>query len=178
MSIIPKHATTPVMINIKSILSEIYFNGFTVSEANTAFHKPENFDSYASGKGWTAWRGENDWETGITACSVVFEGPDRNRIWFTVKYPDDIREFVGEGLSKDHPQYDRINKFGKRISTRWIREAQRLHRIPKDYNNEGKPIRREWNECFMLALGSERMRPYVKESGVDYTKWHAMRRTK
>jgi len=166
------------MIRLSHILKEVYFHGFTTSEAKSGFPKPENFDKYAEGGGWTAWRGGNDWENGCTAASIVFEGEDKSRIWFTIKYPDDISKFVGEAISTDNPVYERINKLGKRITNKWIREAERIHRIPRDYFPDGKPIKRDWKECFVMALGSDRMKPFIKECGIDYTKWHAMKRSR
>jgi hypothetical protein len=167
------------MIKLNNILKEVYFNGFTVSEANSEFRRPENFDKYAEGKGWTAWRGGNDWENGSTAAAIVFEGGDneRARMWFTIKYPDGLNEKVGEAISDRSPVYEKIYRTGKRITNRWIREATRLHRIPRNYGPNGKPIKRDWKECFQKALESEALKPFVKECGIDYTKWHAMQRS-
>jgi len=164
------------MIQLSNILKEVYFNGFTVSENNTEFRKPENFDKYAEGNGWTAWRGGNDWENGATAASVVFEGDDKSRMWFTIKYPEKLSEFVGSFVSENNPAYKRIYRAGKRITNKWIREAQRIHKTPRNYTSDGRPIRRDWKECFQLALESENLKPFIKKSGVDYTKWHAMQR--
>jgi hypothetical protein len=166
------------MIRLKNILKEVYFSGLEITEANSAFHRPENFDQYAEGKGWTAWRGGNDWENGSTAATVVFEGEDKSRMWFTIKYPNDLSDKVAEAISERHPAYERINKLGKRITNKWIREATRIHRIPKNYGHNGRPIKRDWKECFQAALESKILKPFVKESGVDYTKWHAMKRDK
>lgn len=164
------------MIKLNNILKEVYFSGFITSEATSRFAQPENFDKYAEGKGWTAWRGGNNCENGSTAAAIVFEGDDKSRMWFTVKYPESISRFVEESLSVDHPVVERINKLGRRITNKWIREAQKIHRVPKDHFPDGKPWKRDWKECFVMALGSKAMKPYIKECGIDYTKWHSMKR--
>ena len=168
------------MIHLKDILKEVYFNGFSTSDCKSKFPKPENFDKYGEGKGWTAWRGKNEGDNGCTFASVMFnEGSDeQSRMWFKIKYPESINKFVGEATSTDNPVYKRVNSMGKRISNKWIREAQRIHRIPKDYFPDGKSIKRDWKECFVMALGSAGMKSYVSECGIDYTKWNSMRRAK
>lgn len=166
------------MIKLKNILKEVYFSGFITTENKSRFAKPENFDTFDTGKGWTAWRGGNDWENGCTAAAIIFDGDDKSRIWFTIKYPADISALVGEGLSTDHPMFKRINKLGKRITNKWMRESKKIHSVPKITTDDGIKVRRDWKECFVMALGSKSMKPYIKECGIDYTEWNSMKRNK
>lgn len=170
------------MIKLSNILKEVYFSGFITTEEKSRFTRPENFDQYASGKDWSAWRGGNDWENGCTSAAVVFNergDGDKSRVWFSVKYPNDMNNLVGESLSTDHPMFERINKFGKRVTNKWVREAQRVRREkPLSTSADGKILKRNWKECFVMALGSPAMKPYIKECGIDYTKWSSMKHQK
>jgi len=165
------------MIQLTNILKEVYFNGFTVSEAASEFSRPENFYKYAEGKGWTAWRGGNNNENGSTAAAIVFEGENKSRMWFKIKYPDKLSEFVGSSVSENQHDYKRVYRAGKRITNKWIKEAYRIRKTPRNYSPDGKPIKRGWQECFQMALEAEGLKPYVESTGVDYTKWHSMKKT-
>lgn len=164
------------MIKLCQLLSEIYIDGFTVSEAKGGFHRPENFDSYAEGKGWVAYRGGNDWENGTTACAVYFKGGGEEiaRIWFEVKFPKD-------GMQDSNcPEEirDEANKWGKKASTLWISTTKKIHSVPKDHFPDGDPWYKDWKECFIEALKSKEMQKYVKDWGVDHTTWKAMKESK
>jgi hypothetical protein len=133
---------------------------------------PENFDKYASGAGWYAYTGCNDWECGRTAAAVYFEGVhDKHRIWFTVNYPPHLAKALSEGGSNKHenPAY----KWGKEATQTWLRETRKIHRVPKEYGYDNRPIYRDWSESFQMALQSEAMKQYIKEWGIDGTTWQS-----
>lgn len=164
------------MIKLRHLLSEIYFDGFSVSDQKQGFHRPENFDSYNEGSGWVAYRGGNDWENGTTACAVYFKGGGEEiaRIWFEVKFPKKGME------NSDTPEEtrDEANKHGKKASTLWISMAKKIHSVPKDHFLDGDPWYKDWKDCFIEALKSKEMEKYVKDWGVDHTTWKAMKESK
>jgi len=162
------------MIKLRQLLSEIYIDGYTSSDEKQGFRRPENFDDYAEGKGWVAYRGGNDWENGTTACAVYFgTGQDHARIWFTVKFPRGVKS------DSDCPSKvaDIAKKWGEQASKKWLTAARKIHSKPKEYFKDGSPWYKEWKQCFIEATKSRDMKKYVKDWGVDHTKWHAMKKT-
>lgn len=163
------------MIKLQQLLSEIYIDGFTSSDEKQGFRRPENFDSYSEGSGWTAYRGGNDWENGTTACAVYFGGKDGEsaRIWFTVKVP--------KGMTPDSDcpkeKQKEWNEWGEKASKKWISIAKKIHSVPKEYFKDGKPWYKDWKDCFIEALKKRDMKKYVKEWGVDHTTWKAMKKS-
>jgi hypothetical protein len=161
------------MLKLRNLIVEIYIDGYISSEEKSGFHRPENFDSYEEGKGWVAYCGGNDWENGNTACAVYLHpsGEDHARIWFTVKFPKGISP------SSDSPStnQDAAKEWGEKASKTWIKKTKKIHSIPKEYFKDGTPWKKEWKQCFIEALKSKEMKPYVKDWGIDSTKWHAMK---
>lgn len=172
------------MSKYKDFLNEMYFEGFSTSPDAEIFRVPENFDRYKAGPGWEAYRGANDWENGNTGVAVYFhpEGYNKEmaRIWFEVKYPDHLAELVtnGQGVppSKD------VEKWGRRAAVRWLTTADRIRKATRQFHGPHDGYAREWvqrkpwRECFVLALESERMKPFVKRCGIDRTQWVGMKR--
>lgn len=169
------------MIRLKSILSEIYIDGFSSSDEKSKFRRPENFDSYDKGAGWSSYRGGNDWENGTTACAVYFEGKEGElaRTWVHIQYPDSLKEFVGSHSSS--PEALQVKEWGEKASKTWTKLAKRIHRESKSRINEDDPNSswhyKDWKECFVEALKSEEMKPFVKEWGVDSTHWRGMKQS-
>jgi hypothetical protein len=60
-------------------------------------------------------------------------------------------------------------------------ETHKIHRL---HNSRVRPtdpndpyfVKKSWKECFIEALSSERMKPYVKNWGVDHSDWKGMSR--
>lgn len=162
------------MIKLKTLISEIYISGFTSTDERSKFQMPENFDKYGQGAGWYAYRGCNDWENGTTSAAVYFEGiHDKSRIWMNIQYPPHFQ--VGENVNPNTPTYQAMRAWGDKASRTWLREARKIHRIPREYFPDGQPWLRDWKECFQMALTSPSMKQYVKEWGVDGTTWKAYR---
>jgi len=162
------------MIKLRHLLSEIYIDGFTSSDEKQGFRRPENFDDYAEGSGWIAYRGGNDWENGTTACAVYFNAKEEQaRIWFTVKVP--------KGMTPDSDcpkeKQKEWNEWGEKASKKWISIAKKIHSVPKEYFKDGKPWYKDWKTCFIEALKKRDMKKYVKEWGVDHTTWKAMKKS-
>jgi len=169
------------MIRLKSILSEIYIDGFSSSDEKSKFRRPENFDSYDKGAGWSSYRGGNDWENGTTACAVYFEGKEGElaRTWIHIQFPDSLKEFVGSHSSS--PEANQVKKWGEKASKTWTKLAKQIHHESKHQVNENDPnsswLYKDWKECFVEALKSEEMKPFVKERGVDSTHWKGMKQS-
>lgn len=169
------------MIRLKSILSEIYLDGFSSSDEKSKFRRPENFDSYDKGAGWSSYRGGNDWENGTTACAVYFEGKEGElaRTWVHLQFPDHLKEFVGSHSSS--PESIQVKEWGEKAAKTWTKLAKRIHRESKHQVNENDPnsswLYKDWKECFVEALKSEEMKPFVKEWGVDSTHWKGMKQS-
>lgn len=173
------------MIHLRHLLEELYIPGFVSSKDAKPFRVPENFDMFEQGNGWSAYQGANDWESGTTgAC--VYVGPEgyhreQARIWFEVQYPNELSELVGNGIGPHRPEFKRIQEWGKKAVRRWMLETQRIHRL---YNSRIRPtdtndpyfMRKSWKECFIEALGGEKMKPYIKTWGVDHSDWRGMSR--
>jgi hypothetical protein len=173
------------MLHLKHLLEELYVPGFVSSKDAKPFHVPENFDIYEQGNGWSAYKGENDWENGTTGvCAYI--GPEgyhreQARIWFEVQYPKELESMVGEGLSRDRPEYQTIKNWGNKAARRWMREVRRIHREWNPRTSIQDPqhprfMRKTWKECFIEALKSESMKPFVKNWGVDHSDWRGMSR--
>jgi hypothetical protein len=166
------------MIKLRDLLCEFYINGFIGSDEKSKFKQPENFDKYAEDK-WQAYTGGDDWESGRTRAAVYFNEHmhEKCRVWLEIKYPSHLEKMVGEGISNTRPEYKKIQEWGNKATKRWITEARRIrfysrHKlVPESYRWSYK----DWKECFVEALRSPRMKPYVKNWGVDKTDWKAMK---
>jgi len=175
------------MSTYRDLINEIYLNGFELAEDAPTFRVPENFDKYQRGKGWEAYRGGNDWEQGNTGVAVYLnpEGYDKEmaRIWFEVKFPPHLEEYVSSSKSPYTPSSKAVKKWGDKAARRWMRETVNIRRGTKKLHGAHDGFQREWverkpwKECFILALGSDKMKPFVKRSGVDKTKWVGMKRS-
>lgn len=133
--------------------------------ARKNFSQPENFDSYNEGSGWVAYRGGNDWENATTGVAIVFEKPhEKSRVWFHVQFPQDIIKGVNNS-SATSELADKASEWGEKATKLIIKEAKANHK--KDENG----ITPSWSDCFINAIKSEVMKPYVKEWGVDRTEW-------
>jgi hypothetical protein len=174
------------MIHLKHLLEELYVPGFVSCEETKPFRVPENFDIHEQGYGWSVYKGANDWETGHTAaCAYIGpEGYQREqaRIWFEIKYPTELESVVGESLSSHNPLYQKIKEWGEQAIRKWIREVRNIHRKSnpikriKDVNHPNWK-RKTWKECFLEALTSDTMKPYIKTWGVDHSNWRGMKQT-
>jgi len=175
------------MSTYRNLINEMYLDGFSPAEDEPTFRVPENFDRYQEGSGWQAYKGGNDWENGTTGVAVYLnpEGYNKEmaRIWFEVKFPPHLEEYVDSTKGYGTPSAQEVKKWGQRASCRWIRETARIHKETKKihgphdgYQNLWKQYK-PWKECFVLALQSERMKPFVKKFGVDKTKWVGLKRS-
>lgn len=175
------------MSTYRRFINEMYIHGFESAEDQPTFRVPENFDRYNEGSGWQAYRGGNDWENGTTGVAVYL-GPegyqkDMARIWFEVKFPPHLEEYVSSAKSSTAPSSIAVRKWGDKAARRWMRETVNVRRATKKYHgihdgyNHDWVERKSWKECFMLALESERLKPFVKKWGVDRTKWIGMKRS-
>jgi hypothetical protein len=174
------------MSTYKTVINEMYFNGWETSPDADTFRVPENFDRYNKGSGWEAYHGGNDWENGSTGVAVYLnpEGYNKEmaRIWFEIKFPDNISEYVDTSHGYKTPQGAAVQKWGNRAAVRWLtttdrirKSTKKLHGAHDGYDHEWVE-RKPWRECFVLALESERMKPFVKRFGIDKTKWVGMKR--
>lgn len=162
-----------VQIPIDEYINEIYVHGFCQSDDKPGFHMPENYDDFDEGKGWVAYRGMNDWEQGITGVWIYIENHDEKiRIWFDVKYPEG---YVVDSGDKGSTQNEKqVKGWGEKASTTWIKISKRLH-SERDKSEPGTITNRDWEGCFIDALKDKEMVQFVKEFGVDHTKWSAMK---
>lgn len=175
-----------MMSTYRNFINEMYIQGYTPTVGEPTFRVPENFDRYNEGSGWQAYRGGNNLENGTTGVAIYLnpEGYNKEmaRIWFEVNYPDHLSPLVGEASLTNRPEIKEIQKWGKRATVRWIRETDRIRRSTRQFHgvHDGHfhewVERKPWKECFLLALQSERMKPFVKKYGVDHTKWVGMKR--
>lgn len=171
----------------KRMVSEMYIHGYELAEDAPTFRVPENFDRYNEGSGWQAYRGGNDWENGTTGVAVYLnpEGYQKEmaRIWFEVKFPPHLEEYVSSTKGPGAPSTQAVKKWGDRAARRWMRETVNVRRGTRQYHgahdgyNRDWVERKPWKECFILALQTERMKPFVKNYGVDRTKWVGMKRS-
>lgn len=165
----------------------MYIHGYELAEDVPTFRVPENFDRYNEGSGWQAYRGGNDWENGTTGVAVYLnpEGYQKEmaRIWFEVKFPPHLEEYVSSNKGWNTPSSKAVKKWGDKAARRWMRETVNIRRAtkklhgPHDGYNHTWMERKSWRECFLLALEAEKMKPFVKKFGVDRTKWIGMKRS-
>ena len=133
--------------------------------ARKGFCQPENFDSYDEGAGWIAYRGGNDWENATTAVAIIFEKPHKKvRIWFQVQFPEDIIKGV-DNSSATSDLADKASEWGEKASKQIVKEARAAHKKDAD------GIMPSWYDCFIQAIKSQTMNPYIEEWGVDRTEW-------
>lgn len=168
------------------MVSEMYIQGYSLSEEAPIFRVPENFDKYRAGSGWQAYQGGNDWENGTTGVAVYInpEGYNKEmaRIWFEIKFPENLQEYVRSTKAYNLPEVQEVRKWSKRAAVRWIRETENVRKSTRKFHGVHDGYARDWverkpwKECFILALQSDRMKPFVKEYGVDHTKWVGMKR--
>lgn len=166
------------MIKLRDLIKEFYIPGFIGTDEKSKFRQPENFDRYAEEE-WTAYRGGNDWENGSTWASIYFKERlgESARVWFEIKYPPHLESVVGEAMDVHRPEYREIQKWGQKASQRWLAEARKIRRSTRiKYDpNSYRWHYEDWKKCFIEALKSPRMTPFVKQWGVDKTAWKAMK---
>ena len=170
------------MIKLRSLIPEsFYLHGYTRTQEDSKFKKPENFDKFTrkSRDKLNVYCGGNDWEISNTWAAAHFNEnyDEQSRVWFEIKYPAHLEGLVGEGISDSNPAFAAIQEWGRKATKRWITEARRYRYatrekiIPESYRWNYK----KWNECFIEALNSPRMKLFVKNWGVDSTHWKAMK---
>jgi hypothetical protein len=157
----------------------MYIHGYTSADGEPTFNVPENFDRYQEGSGWQAYKGANDWESGTTGVAVYLnpEGyqKDQARIWFEIAFPKEMAEAVHSSYNSPHA--NAVKKWGDKATRKWIRETARIHKASRhQIIPNGRFFYKKWGECFLEALQSEIMKPFVKKFGVDKTKWVGMKR--
>lgn len=172
------------MIKLKSLIKEMYVPGFVSDKTAKKFRVPENLDCFKEGNGWSVHHGCNDWEQGTTgACAYIGpEGYNREqiRVWFEIQYPEKLSELVNSGVSRDKYklEMEEIQNWGRKAVSTWVRETKRIHRAfnPRPFPVGSGFMRKRWKECFIEALQSEVMKPYIKNYGVDHSNWVGMKR--
>lgn len=104
------------------------------------------------------YAGGNDWENGITGVAVSIPSNEQlKRVWFTVKHKHDP--------DAESTKYaDEIKEWGHKAWRKWKQVATEKHRT-KD------GITPSWFDSFKQALHDPAMKPFVKEHGVEQTKW-------
>jgi len=155
------------MIKLKSLINEVYIDGFTPSDRKSKFRKPENFESIDQQKEWELQAGGNDWEPGWSAACVYFTDRDEKaRVWIEIQYPNGVEntDDQNEKLVK------KVGAFGKKAVGTWKKAAKAI-RGQKDENG----IRPKWKDCWIKALSEPSVTPYVKASGIDSTHWKSMK---
>lgn len=171
------------MIKLRHLLEELYVPGFASSKTTKPFKVPENFDIFEEGNGWSAYRGGNDWENGVTGvCAYI--GPEgyhreQARIWFEVQFPKEISEYVDSSKAYQNVNSEAVKNWGEKASKTWMREVRRIHRAANPIKRVKDPNhpnfkRKTWKECFLEALQSESMKQFVKNWGVDCSNWKGM----
>lgn len=172
---------------LKHLLEELYVPGFVSLDDTKPFRVPENFDLFEQGYGWSAYNGMNDWEIGNTAACVYVgpEGPNREqaRIWFEIQYSQEHMKLMEKHISRYNPLYREVKAWGEKAIRRWTIETKKIHRLynPRVRVQDPKsPFynRKSWKECFIEALSSKKMKPFVKRWGVDHSNWKGMSREK
>jgi hypothetical protein len=140
--------------------AESLVEALTEREERSAFHQPENFDCSEEGNGWRFCRGMNDWEDCYTAMAVVFPQQDQQsrRIWADI----DCGRF-GTG---DDEHTEEAKAWGEEACKLWVKSARKLK---GEKNDDG--IERDWFKAFKDALADKEMAPYVKDHGIDETRW-------
>lgn len=126
------------------------------------FHRPENYDPVKdlSGKHWQVWLGSDDWHDATTSVWVDLDARDGLlRVWLKINHPDSV--YAGETLQKDLPA---CKAHAAEVAPLWVKTMKRL-RAEADI-----PLSSD-ESYFVAALKDEAMRPYVKEHGVDVTRW-------
>lgn len=166
------------MIKLRTLLHEIYLDGFISSKKPSRFKKPENFDLYRQ-EGWSAYRGGNDWENGNTWAAIYFKEnyEEMARVWFEIKFPPHMDEAAHSGNNGNENMTQMVREWGRKATQRWITEARKI-RFASRTKIDPKNYRwsyRDWKECFIEALYSPRMKKFVKDWGVDRTNWSAMK---
>jgi hypothetical protein len=100
---------------------------------------PESInESFRDGKGWTV-------HEGTSHISTIFENGKQLAFELT------FRNKIGEEKSKWRQQ----------AASRWTALATKIHNNP-ELNEIGNTIQKSWEECFMMALESDDMKPYIK----------------
>lgn len=121
----------------------------------------ENWNSIREGNGWFSYRGNNDWNTGITEASVcITEKETPRKFWIKIKT---------RGLRKPNDTnksyHERVRKHGDKVVRTWATEARRLHNEPKRLTNVGNKIMRDWAESFLEALKNPKISSLIAEFG-------------
>lgn len=93
---------------------------------------------FREGKGWVV-------HEGTSHISTIFE--NGNQIAFELTF----RNKKGEDK----------NKWRQQAASKWVAVATKIHKNP-ELNEIGNPILKNWDECFITALKSEEMIPYIK----------------
>jgi hypothetical protein len=127
-----------------------------ITEATSQrFKPPENWEAIIREpeKGgvtfYSVWAGANDWEVGNSSVAVV---DGKRRVWFKVKYPGS-----NDGSEVKRNEVEGVRSWGQKAVSTWVDEA-------KKFQNSHLSV---WHACFQEALKSERMKPFVLESGVE-----------
>jgi hypothetical protein len=91
--------------------------------------------------------------------SVIFtESKTIDKIWFEVNY---------NGVCKnDGNNRENMSKWANKASRTWSKIAKDKYNNP-ELNEVGNPIKKSWEECFMEAINSEELKPYIKNYKIE-----------
>ena len=144
-------------------------NWYKEAKKNTA-NIPENWDVCEKGpegsgsNHWDIWSGANDWECGATMIAAIF-GEARTegakRVWIQV----DNSQFPEENNADQSDDIvDKIQEWGENAIKTWIQEKKRIEEESDEYE--------AWqSNYFISAAEGDKMKPFVKEYGVDQLSW-------
>jgi hypothetical protein len=131
-----------------------------------SFHRPENYDPYKdlSGKHWQLWGGSNDWED-LSPTYLWVDLDTSNgltRVWLHVQHPESV--YKGETKTAD---IDDLKARAKRVAPLWVK-CMRLAKAEDEHPSDSAAATERY---FVAALKREEMNGFVKDHGVDVTRW-------
>ena len=149
------------MIKLKPLVNELWMPGALTSGDDQL----RSYNTETTKQGAPEWfmsQGTNNWHDKKAYCSAYITENDKPvRIWVEVKTKW-LRK-PGDSHSSHH---DRVRKAIAKVSKVWSGEAKRLHK-EQNISEIGNRSTRSWNECFVEALKSPRVAPFITGYGTD-----------
>lgn len=169
------------MIKLKQLLkkkrlSEMWMPGPMSTNANKSplsYASEDNDDmlSYATESSlkqhkdeWFMSKGINDWTHKKALCSVTINEENQKpvKIWAEIK-----TKWLKKPNDTHRSHHERVNKTISKISNAWTSEAKRLYNEPKSISENGTKTMRTWKECFIKALESSKVSPFISNTGTE-----------
>jgi len=152
-----------MMIKLKPLLNELWSPGALTNGDDELRSYPSETVTKQGAPEWFMAHGTNDWHNKKAYCSayITETGGKPMRIWVEIKT---------RGLRKPNDthssHHERVRKAIAKVSRAWSGEAKRLKKEVRlsEIGNRSYPT---WKECFVQALKSQKVAPYITAQGTD-----------